>query len=145
MKRILILLATLLAVVTMAKEGCDTIYLREMGDANGTYYKFATTSDVVLKLPSWDPSKEQLPLAITDALAIAKKWCLVSHPKFDDVVLGGIEIEPIGWTTAKDKWFFIFSFDPIIDGQRLYGQFYAVVLMDGTVVEPKVSKEPSHP
>jgi hypothetical protein len=45
-----------------------------------------------------------------------------------------------GVFAQRDRWYYNISFDPVVGGRRLAGNagFLVVVLMDGSVVEPRV-------
>ena len=51
-----------------------------------------------------------------------------------------MEIMPVNFS-AKSRWFYIFSFGGIKNKESDYERdFYVLVLMDGTVVEPEVKE-----
>jgi len=107
-------------------------------DGKSTIHKI--TEDEARKLPAWDPeSGKDAPLTYPDAIVKGREWLKIRNPKMDDFKLRTISLERVGYGSIPDRWFYRVDFDPVIGDQKLFGShFFAIVLMDGTVVEPVV-------
>jgi len=93
----------------------------------------------------WDFSSEkEMPLNNLKAAEISKKWLKNKFPKIKDFVLIELSLVRIESNIAINKWFYYINFIPS-DGQFFTpGSNYdynVVVLLNGEVVEPVVSKK----
>ncbi len=119
------------------------VFLWGQGLANGKHYVFASTEETVGKTPEWFPEKTDPPLAVSRAIAIAKKAALEDHPKFDDLIVSSVEVRRAGCVRSDNRWFYLVDFSPVIDGQSFSGsEITAAVLMDETVVRPQEKNAP---
>jgi protein TonB len=110
---------------------------------------FEITSDRAARLPRWDQSiTPDPPLSASDARRAGERWLKVRNPhvkRFELVGLGllqsfsGTVSAQCGGTTGC--WHYHLSFAPI-DGERQLpgGPYIAVVLLDGTIVEPRIER-----
>ncbi len=98
------------------------------------------------KLPEWDPeSGKAAPLSLDVAIKKGKEWMKNKNPKMDDFKVRSISLDRVGYGFIPNRWFYKIDFDPVIGDQKLFGsQFTAVILMDGTVVEPIVRDAEKH-
>ncbi len=61
------------------------------------------------------------------------------NPKIDDFKIRSISIDKVGFSSIPNRWFYRIDFDPVLGDHKLFGSsFTAVILMDGTIVEPIV-------
>jgi hypothetical protein len=138
MKTILIaFISIVVAASTWAQP--DVVSLSHVtSDGKTTIHKI--TASEAQKLPEWDPeSGKPAPLELSTAIKLGKEWMKKKNPKMDDFTVGSISVEKVGYGSIPNRWFYKVEFDPIVGGQKLFGsQFMAVVLMNGTVVEPIV-------
>lgn len=108
--------------------------------SNGKSTIHAIPKAAAMKLPRWDPEGgKPAPLPVDVAVKKGKEWMKSKNPKMDDFKVRSIALVRIGYSSLPDRWYYKLEFDPIIADQPLFGaQFVAVVLLDGTVVEPVV-------
>lgn len=94
--------------------------------------------------PSWSPSSGAPPLAIEKAVALATRWIREKNPRFDDFKPTRITFQRTSRSEnghSFRRWYYTIDFEPVMNEEALYGGTYvAVVLFDGTVVEPRVEK-----
>jgi hypothetical protein len=134
----LALLAWIAPVFAVPVGGDAEVILRDMTGADCVRQVFAITEDSAAKLPQWLPLKEPPPLSIAKAAAVATEWATKQHPKFDSVELRSIELEKVGWGRYPGRWYYLFQFDPVIEGRRFFGgEGTVAVTMDGVVVPPR--------
>jgi hypothetical protein len=94
------------------------------------------------KLPKWDPTQPVIPLPIHSAVAKAQVWVKTLNPKFDSFVPARIGLGCVCYGKFSGLWYYTISLDGIVGGKRMHGpDFGAVVLMDGSIVEPREKKE----
>ncbi|MBK7662762.1 MAG: hypothetical protein IPJ21_04275 [Sterolibacteriaceae bacterium] len=115
------------------------VVLFGQGDAR-TMYQWAVPQSRFVALPRWSPSAGTPPLPIGKAAEIADVWIKKKNSEIKSFSISSIAIAVgHGWgAEPQDRWYYRIDFQPIVGGQRLYGgQFIAVVLFDGTIVEPR--------
>ncbi|HVT14712.1 MAG TPA: hypothetical protein VHQ90_00845 [Thermoanaerobaculia bacterium] len=123
----------------------EEVFLWGRGTVDGKNYDYIVTESVLAKTPEWLPEKQEPPLSIPAAMAIAKKVALADHPKFETVVAAAIEIRPASSYRSKNRWFYSLDFAPVLEGQPYYGnEITVVLLLDGTVVKPR-ERQAGHP
>lgn len=88
------------------------------------------------KLPTWDPIKEGPPISVGKAMKLATKWMMkrerLTGPYFDVERIVLFRIGPES-SAYRDVFCYIITF-----GVGSFDHQSCVVLMDGTVLEPKV-------
>jgi hypothetical protein len=95
-------------------------------------------SSVAAAVPKWIPEKGWPPLTIESALSAARVRIREVHPKFDDFQLREVSLKSFNDSRIPDGWYYVFDFDPVMDGNRMYSFiYYAIVLMDGVVLLPE--------
>ena len=91
--------------------------------------------------PKWSPdSPSQPPLPIAQAVEMGEVWLRKRHTDVKQFVIRSISLQPQSSSGPKivDGWFYRLEFQPMVAGRRLWGgNFIAVVLFDGSVVEPR--------
>jgi hypothetical protein len=93
------------------------------------------------KLPKWDPSQPTIPLQINEAVSKAQAWIKKKNPKIESFVPNHIELGRVSYGRFFGLWYYTVGFDGVVGGQRMFGWgLQAVVLMDGSIVEPKPDK-----
>lgn len=86
----------------------------------------------------WSPGQGEPPLSISKATKLALDWAKNKYSRFDSVGIWSIAMYRYSCFTSKEHWFYIFNFQPIIEGAKLFGgAHFAAVLMDGTVIGPE--------
>lgn len=117
------------------------VTLFAQGAANGPMQNWEITPQQLEAQPKWQPSQSTLPLSIPKASEVAEVWIKKKNPEVNKFAIATIMLAPMGCCTnaVQDRWYFRIEFNPIIGGRQLHGgQFIAVVLFDGTVVEPRI-------
>ena len=108
---------------------------------NGKVFEYAVDAARAEKQPKWSPSKTPPPLSIADAVGRADAWIKKRNPRIDTFVPRRIELSSILYGEFTGVWYYRISFDGMIDGHRLSAtDFNSVVLLDGSVVEPRPGK-----
>ncbi len=134
-----VLLTLFISAASWAKD--DIVVYEFINAATGIRQIFHASEAILSKVPEWIPDKDDPPLRIPAAASIAKKWAMKQYPKFDALVVRQVELSRIGWLNGGNRWFYVFSFDPQMYGERyLSTSIYAVVLMDGTALPLKTEK-----
>lgn len=92
---------------------------------------------------SWEIDEtEEPPLALGQALRIARGWAAKNYPQFDEVRIGRISLNRRRCGFTRNQWFYVFDFDPVQDGDLQLGtEHFVAVLMDGTVIPPNEPPE----
>ena len=105
-------------------------------------YAYSITRARALSVTRWADPISEPPLSVSRAVALAKEEVKRKHGKFDDFEVTAIDLRRVHYPPQlSDIWYYSVAFFPIIDGHRIYeGNYAAVVLMDGSVVEPIVTK-----
>lgn len=114
--------------------------LQEATDLHGTSYTFSISREAAENVPDWQPDRPGPPLSIAKAVSLAKRRAHRQRPKFSEFKVSSITLQGMNCSPViPDKWFYVISLDPVVDGQPLAGEgLWEVVLTDGTVVRPKV-------
>ena len=124
----------------------NEIIIHGSGDGENMY-QWAVSADRLLAQPQWTPSSDTLPLPVNKAIEIAEGWLKTKAPEIKSFAVSSIEIAGpyLQPSLSQDRWYYKISFLPIIGGQRMKqmlgaAMFTAVVLFDGTIVEPRIQK-----
>lgn len=140
MNKLKLLIVASFFLLPFAARADNYITLFGQGDMK-TMFNWEVPRDRFESLPRWTPSSGVPPLPISRAIEIATGWIKARNPKID-----GFEVSTItlavshSWTDDQpnDRWYYKIEFNPVVNGKMLYGgQYTAVVLFDGTVVEPR--------
>ena len=138
MSRIL-LVAAICLVLPNAVFAQSDVVLFGQGDTQ-TMYHWAVPWKKFLAQPKWAPASGNPPLSIAKATEVAEAWIRKKNPdvKAFSVSSVALSVSHTWQGEPEDRWYYKIEFQPIVSGQRLHGgQFMAVVLFDGTVVEPQ--------
>jgi len=108
-------------------------------DADGVSEKFVITPGRAEKIPKWEPARTPPPLSLEQAVAVADTWLKKKYPDVKAFSISRITIAELSpRPTYANRWYYELDFDAIVGGKRGGGsRFMAVVLFDGSVVEPK--------
>jgi TonB family protein len=119
------------------------VFVASSRGQDGTMYTWEILQQRGNAQPTWDPATMPTPpVSIADATKVADAWLKQQAPELKTFVLTSLTLfrmQPYMW---PDRWYYRLEFDPIVAGRRLSGagNFVAVVLLDGSVVEPRVDK-----
>jgi hypothetical protein len=122
---------------------------RELGtvsDPDGTTRSYRVSYERLDRTPSWNPEAGPLPLAMDRAVQVARQWLAKQNPTFEGFRPSNFSLMRVSEGGGAQRWVWIIHFDAKL-GDRWLGSlgFEAYVLMDGTVVEPRTSKDPPFP
>lgn len=108
---------------------------------DGKVIDYSITQARAEKLPKWDPLQPSAPLPIHDAVAKAQTWLKKQNPKIESFVPSRIELGRVSYGRFFGLWYYTVGFDGVVGNQRMHGWgLQAVVLMDGSIVEPQQEK-----
>lgn len=109
---------------------------------DGTSYRWEIPRPTAVALAPWNPTASPVPLSIGDAAQTGEAWLRQRNQEFKAFEITNVNLSRMQPTLMPDRWFYRLDFDPIVEGRRLVGggKYVAVVLLDGTVVEPRVEK-----
>jgi hypothetical protein len=102
-------------------------------------HSYETTTDRIKAQPKWDPLSQPNPLQPQDAAQIATKW-MRSQPNGDaafSVLSYKLQRCP---SPFQEHWFYMIDF--AFEQHRQTPTRVAIILLDGTVVEPKLREFP---
>jgi hypothetical protein len=136
------LIIAVLLMSSLPAHARGDVVLFGQGDME-TMYQWEISNEKFNAQPSWSPTAGAPPLAINKAVEIADAWIKSKNPEIKKFSLSSVAFfASENWESQpSQRWYFRIEFHPIVSGQRLYGgQFIAVVLFDGTVVEPRAEK-----
>jgi hypothetical protein len=134
------ILTLLVAVATGAHAGVpncgDRPVMTAMKD-DGTAIGIVISDEQRKKSPAWNIESGEPPLPVSKAVIAAKAWGKKTYTRYDDVRIHSISLSPIDCFSVKDRWYYLVTFSPVIDGNAIFGSgYFAAVLMDGTVIGP---------
>jgi hypothetical protein len=138
------LAGTLLAGIAAwsASASATDVSLFGQGDMD-TMYTWAVPREKFDAQLQWSPSAGSPPLPIGRAVEIADAWIKKQNPDVRQFVVTSVALARAdSWGSgAAERWYYKVEFQPIVAGRRLFGgHFIAVVLFDGSVVEPSAEK-----
>lgn len=111
-------------------------------DEDGTRSEISARPDQVAASPTWDGEGEP-PLAISAAVKAASDWMKDAHPGFTEFTIQRLELARVYAPGASGRWTYQLTLDAsgMLGGVVVKHQFQAVVLLDGTVIQPTPYKE----
>lgn len=78
---------------------------------------------------------------MSDAYSRAYAWLQNAFPKMSSFRLHSYGLSTAGSSRAPNRWYYTFDFFGDVDGSTVTNsKFSVMVLMDGTVIEPRESK-----
>ena len=116
--------------------------LRWWGLSGTKEYRYRIPKDSVSRSPAWLPSQPNPPLPARKALKLANDFAdraLIGDPQTRRV-FARLDLTPAG---QKDKWLWIAVYEWRASGTGPVPWAFAIILMDGTVVKPKIIDNPS--
>jgi hypothetical protein len=119
------------------------VYLWGIGPPppDGPRLEYSVPEKLFGKVPPWNLEKDPPPLPISRAFSIAKKAVATEHPNWlgTETTTWSFYLQRVGSFDYPDRWFYAFSFHRMLKDEPLpQGEATVLVLMDGTVVKPKV-------
>jgi Ca-activated chloride channel family protein len=127
-----------------------TIVVFEPGGARSVY---DVSEEQSSRLPQWDQhATPEPPLSMRAATQAAEAWLISRNREiraFEASNLMLLRVAPAavpdGVCGHVECWYYRLAFDPVVGGRRLAsgGAFTVIVLMDGSVVEPRIEPAPA--
>ena len=143
MKTPLILLTVLLLVVgsNVAQDAgkvAGKVRLAFLQCGNAGEYLFELAESKIAALPRWHPEGDTpAPVSIKKACEIGRTTLRARHPEVDEFEIAHVRLAEMVWTKRLGSWFYELNYVGKRDGKSVGScKFIAVVLMDGTSVEP---------
>ena len=132
----LIHLAVLVATCTTSTAyACDHV---EWGTTlnNGTHLSLNILEADVRSTASWNPEREEPPLALTSAYTIAMSWARPHYSDYEDVRVSRVSLARFGCLgePPTDYWYYVFDLKLFRDGREIREIHWVAVLMDRRVI-----------
>ncbi len=100
------------------------------------------SEDHFLGAPIWNPGSGEPPLTVGRAVNIALDWAKRTLPKYDGVKFSDLQLISYQCRRSEPRWYYRIDYLPMFDGNEVYGaRGWLAVLMDGSVIEPRVIEE----
>ena len=139
MKKLAVLLLALAPAIAGAQHQRSVFLLGEGRD--NVMQKWEVARAKWQSQPNWTPTSEApLPLKIAKAVELGDAWLRKRHPDLKKLVASQVTLKSQGESgpDTREGWFYRIEYQPVVAGKRLWGgEFVAVVLLDGTVVDPR--------
>ena len=140
-----------LVVTALAKPSAgQTFTIATSIDRNDTRYVYEISQGRANGVQPWDPqASSEPPLSISEARKTAETWLTSRTPEVKTFELNALSLSrtpgPPGICRGGGCWYYRITFDPVIAGRRLpgAGDFTVIVLIDGSIVEPRMEPAPS--
>jgi hypothetical protein len=135
---LLVLISIILFVEETAAHTCDFPLLYAT-NPDGIEEKLILPDEIMKKAPQWSPDMGEPALPVANAHVAALNW---SKTIGRNVRLEQINLKEHGCPHLKGYWYYEFLFKPTDNSRNVgYGCCYHVaVLMDGTIVVPRIAK-----
>ena len=125
-------------------QSSSTVSVTQTRTQEGITSYWEISSQRADRLPSWNPrNTPNPPLSSGDAIKVGEDWLRQQNPEVKTFELTNLTLaRGYGVFAQSDRWYYMMYFDPVVGGRRLAGgsNFAAVVLLDGSVVEPRIEK-----
>lgn len=123
---------------TAAVHACGETPVMSTRLEDGTVIGLYLKDQQLERTPNWQPQKGEPPLSPSQAWDLVSKWGKEKLKRYDRIRIRSINLTRSGCWRSRGRWYYIVHYDPIIDGNSLYGGGnFAAVLMDGTVIGPQ--------
>ena len=111
--------------------------IRSYTEEDGSKLGWFVSRDTFLKTPEWQfDGKTPPPLDWAAAYSKALEWLKENKKEFGPFTLYSLTTQFSG--NAPDRWYYIAEFRGTKSGKAvLFGELDVLVLMDGTIVEPR--------
>jgi hypothetical protein len=121
------------------------------GEANGKVRVYSSTgndgitNELILDAaaiehsPTWVPGDEEPPLSASRVATSVVAWAKVRYPRADEIRVRSIDLE--SFQCNFHHWYYRVNLSLVANGKSMAGiANFAGVMMDGTIVEPTLSK-----
>ena len=137
--------SALLALLLLQAPQSSIAVDRELGssaDPDGTTRTYSVSNERLERTPSWNPEAGPPPLAMDRAVQVGRQWLIKQNPKFEGFRPAMLQLMRVSEGGGLQKWIWTIHFDAKLGDRWLDGLgFEAYILMDGTIVEPHISKQ----
>jgi len=139
MKSIFFLIVLLPLFAHATTRYCEDHTPRTTSTHDSEKYGLVVPGSKVEKAGSWSP-KEMIspPLATYKAYSLVQDWAVNNLPKFDGIEIRSVELVKyhcLAGFSKQEYWYYVVEFDPLLDGNKMYGSKNLVaVLMSGEVI-----------
>jgi hypothetical protein len=141
MRSIHFVLLCVLSARCLGQPADHTIELGTTTDADGVMHAYSVSTARLENTPAWAPGRAPVPFSLERALAAARPWLLKRHPPVEDFAPTHFTLSSVHQTASQRYWAWHLQFNPIVGGRTLRAlTVEAFVLLDGSIVEPRVSK-----
>jgi TonB family protein len=141
-----------LAVTALAKPSAGQMFtISASVDQDGRRYVYEISQERSDGLPQWDQqAASEPPLSMSEATKRGEAWLRSRTPEIMTFELNTLSLlrtlAPPGICRRGGCWYYRMTFDPVIAGRRLAsGSDLVVVLIDGSIVEPRIENAPVAP
>jgi len=100
-------------------------------NTRGSSFEWLAAESELLKLPRWNPQREDVPVSPRAAVAAARKWLAERKYGIEDIIVVQLKNFDPSETPLKYCWYYVIQFRT-----DLLDSMACVVLMDGSVLEP---------
>jgi len=146
MRRTLIGVAAAVSLAASSLTAAQTpgeVTITSMGSPDGTVSLYSIPLARGSSIPTWDPlATSDPPLSFQQARVAAERWLASRTPEIKTFELSNAFFGRGGRCGNDACWFYRMMFNPVLSGRTLVGggpDFTAVVLLDGSIVEPRAS------
>jgi len=126
-----------------APSGAPEITIWGIGAPGGPMKEYSVPAADFAQVPPWVPDKDSPPLPISRAVGVARKALKADHPDWteSESLLWSVQLQQVQSADSPNRWFYVLMFRRMVAGHPLpLGEATIVVLMNGTVVEPKITR-----
>ncbi|MDM9580072.1 hypothetical protein [Nostoc sp. GT001] len=100
---------------------------------------FEVSLSLLKKVSTWNPELSAVPLSMSDAIQIGRAEAYRNRPQFNSYICIAASIQSLQPHPKPFLWYWHIVFVPVIDQHICYlDRSEIVLLLDGTVIEPKV-------
>jgi hypothetical protein len=138
-----ILCIALLLIASSASAAPSSEYaIRSTHTESGEEIAWYVSDARLSSTPEWKfDARTGVPLPMPAAYERANTWLKSSFPKIGSFRLRSYTVASSGNSLAPNRWYYVFDFVGDVDGSTVSNaKFSVMVLMDGTVVEPRAKK-----
>jgi hypothetical protein len=124
-------------VASTACKAESEIQLYRIQRRNGQICEWFIPTKRFKQTPEWRPGKAQPPVPLTKALALAEKWIIKEKGGGKGTEAGDILSITIATPGSDERYLFHYYYKIEYSGSRPFDYMACIVLMDGTVLEPR--------
>ncbi len=116
--------------------------IRTSYEDDGGEIGWYVSDSMFMKTPEWKfDGKSSAPLGMPSAYQTAYGWLKKTFPKMSGFKVRSYGLSTAGSSMAPNRWYYTFDFVGDLDGSMVMNsRFSVMVLMDGSVVEPRKIK-----